>query len=79
MRLHVVFIILAVWLSSSQAAEYTYQASVIEVSGSLTLDTAIKLALGASPVIAIATREREAVEGVQVQAAVRPNPSVSSL
>ena len=79
MRLHVVFIILAVWLSSSQAAEYTYQASVIEVSGSLTLDTAIKLALGASPVIAIATREREAVEGVQVQAAVRPNPSVSAI
>ena len=79
MRLHVVFIILAAWLSSSQAAEYSYQASVIEVSGSLTLDTAIKLALEASPVIAIATREREAVEGVQVQAAVRPNPSVSAI
>lgn len=78
MRLHVVFMILVVWLSSSQAAEYSYQASVPPEPDNLTLDVAIKLALEASPVIAIATREREAMEGIQVQAAVRPNPSVSA-
>lgn len=78
MRLHVVFMILVVWLSSSQAAEYSYPASVPLEPDNLTLDVAIRLALEASPVIAIATREREAMEGVQVQAAVRPNPSVSA-
>jgi outer membrane protein, heavy metal efflux system len=44
----------------------------------LTLQEAINLATNASPQLAVATREREAIEGARTQAAVRPNPSIST-
>lgn len=44
----------------------------------LTLQRALSLAIEANPEIAVSLREREAVEGVKTQAAVRPNPSIST-
>ncbi|HLD09424.1 MAG TPA: TolC family protein, partial [Methylophilaceae bacterium] len=44
----------------------------------LTLQDALNLALSANPEIAVALREREAIEGVKTQAGARPNPSVSA-
>lgn len=79
MRTHVLFIILIGWLSNANAVENQYGiASGVEPVASLSLDAAIQLALDANPDIAIAKREREAVTGAQVQAAVRPNPSISA-
>ena len=77
MRLHVVFIVFLAWLSSAQATEYSYRPATIEPA-SLTLDAAIRLSLEANPAIAVTAREREAIEGAQIQAALRPNPSVSA-
>ena len=44
----------------------------------LTLKDALNLALNANPEIAVAMREREAIEGLKIQAATRPNPSLST-
>ncbi|WP_020168076.1 MULTISPECIES: TolC family protein [Methylotenera] len=44
----------------------------------LTLKDALNLALNANPEIAVAIREREAIEGIKAQAATRPNPSLST-
>lgn len=44
----------------------------------LTLQQAFDLALQANPEIAVALREREAMQGVQAQAAVRINPSLAT-
>lgn len=49
-----------------------------EPASPLTLEASLGLALRANPSIAVAQREREAVEGIRTQAAVRPNPSVST-
>lgn len=79
MRLHVLFIIILGWLPHAYAADVSYRvAPNTEQPTSLTLETAIQLALENNLEIAVARREREAVEGTQVQAAVRPNPSVSA-
>ena len=51
----------------------------IEASNGLTLQSALSLALEANPEISAAIREREANEGVVVQAGARPNPTVSAL
>lgn len=77
MRLHVVFIVFLAWLPNAQATEYSYRPATAEPA-SLTLDTAIRLSLEANPAIAVTAREREAIEGAQIQAALRPNPSVSA-
>jgi len=53
-------------------------AEVTEPSKKLTLRTALSLALQANPSLAVAKREREAIEGVKIQADVRPNPTVST-
>lgn len=53
--------------------------SVTEPSSSITLTDALNLALNANPEIIVATRERAAIEGARVQAAARPNPTVSAL
>lgn len=50
----------------------------IEPASALGLQDALKLALQANPEIAVALREREAIEGVRVQAGLRPNPSIST-
>ena len=52
---------------------------VIEPSSNITLRDALNLALNANPEIAVALREREAIEGVRRQAAARPNPTISGL
>jgi len=44
----------------------------------ITLKDALNLALSANPEIAVAMREREAIEGIKTQAATRPNPSIST-
>jgi len=76
------YLFFSLWLFSLPiCAEYqmpAYSQGTAEAAGSLTLANAIGLALQANPEISVANREREAIEGTQVQAAVRPNPSVSS-
>lgn len=52
---------------------------VTEPSSNITLTDALNLALNANPEIAVASRERTAIEGARVQAAARPNPTVSAL
>lgn len=79
MRAHVFIIIFITWLHNAYAMDDSYRtASTTERATSLSLETAIQLALDANPAIAVASREQEAVKGVQVQAAVRPNPSIST-
>jgi cobalt-zinc-cadmium efflux system outer membrane protein len=55
------------------------QVKSIEASNGLTLQSALTLALEANPEIFAAIREREAIEGVVIQAGTRPNPSVSAM
>lgn len=50
-----------------------------ESTDSLSLDAALSLSLNAHPDIAIALREREAMDGVQMQAGARPNPTISAM
>ncbi|HSH53451.1 MAG TPA: TolC family protein [Methylotenera sp.] len=64
--------LLLIGLSTSAIAETR------EPSGQLTLSDALSLAVNANPEIAVALREREAIEGMKTQAAVRPNPSIST-
>ncbi len=49
-----------------------------ENGSKLTLEDALNLSYNANPEIAVAIREREAIEGVKTQAAIRPNPSIST-
>lgn len=44
----------------------------------LTLQDALNLALNANPEIAVVLREREATQGMKLQATIRPNPSLSA-
>ncbi|ROH88090.1 TolC family protein [Pseudomethylobacillus aquaticus] len=64
---------------SVQAAQ-PYQTTISHAGDAqaLTLSDAIARAMQANPELAVASREREAITGVQVQAAVRPNPSIST-
>ncbi len=54
------------------------QAQAIEPIAGFTLQSALNLAMGANPEISAAIREREAIEGVVIQAGKRPNPSIST-
>ena len=63
----------------AQAETYEPSTSVVsEPADTLSLQEAMDLALNANAEIAIALREREAVEGMQMQAAARPNPVASA-
>lgn len=53
-------------------------AELTEPTSPLTLDAALQFALQANPSIAVAEREREAIDAGRLQAAVRPNPSIST-
>lgn len=64
--------LLLIGLSTSAVAE------IKEPIGQLTLQDALNLAINANPEITVALREREAIEGMKTQAAVRPNPSIST-
>ncbi len=50
-----------------------------EPTGTLTLSTAIDLALTANPELSAATNELRAVEGAVIQAGILPNPEISTL
>jgi cobalt-zinc-cadmium efflux system outer membrane protein len=79
MRTFCIFTIFLAALSSvSKADESTLSPGLIEPTGIVTFTDVLNLALSANPEIAVALREREAVDGVRVQAATRPNPSIST-
>ena len=75
--------LLIAYVSATEAAGYksfaTLSEGVTEPVGSITLNDALNLALSINLEISVALREREAIEGVRVQAAVRPNPVISAL
>lgn len=60
------------------ANRFAIGAELTESARQLTLEDAIALALQANPSFAVAEREREAINGTRVQAAIRPNPSIST-
>lgn len=60
------------------SSQLVISAELTESSSQLSLDNALGLALQANPSIAVAEREREAIDGTRVQAAIRPNPSIST-
>ncbi len=78
---------LAVTMAIATGAPYPRpagaQTSIARVAtnpaGTLTLEAAIDLALGASPILAVARRELEATEGAVVQGHARPNPQAAYL
>jgi cobalt-zinc-cadmium efflux system outer membrane protein len=53
-------------------------AEIKEPAEPLTLEAALSHALRANPEIAVVMREQEAIEGVKTQAAIRPNPTIST-
>lgn len=80
MRTFYIFSIFLVLLSSvAKADEYSLSSTLSEPTGSITLTDALNLALSANPDLSVVLREREAMDGVRVQAAARPNPSISTL
>lgn len=78
MRLFTLWIALILFSSSVSAADTYALAGKHEPAGILQLPEALKFAFDANPDIAVAMREREAMEGVRIQAGVRPNPSIST-
>ncbi len=60
------------------ASHLAISAELIEPANPLTLDAALGFALQANPNITVAERERDAIDGIRTQAAVRPNPSIST-
>lgn len=66
----VVLILLAIGKSASQAQEP-------DIPSRLTLDDAIRLAIGRNPLLSAARNEIEALEGDRIAASKRPNPVVS--
>ncbi|EEF26533.1 Cobalt-zinc-cadmium resistance protein czcC precursor, putative [Ricinus communis] len=61
------------------ADEHTFSSTLAEPEVNITLTEALRLALSANPDLSIVLRERDAMDGVRVQAATRPNPSISTL
>lgn len=56
----------------------TTYSSTVESTGPISLSAALELAMRASPDIAVAAREVEALEGTVLQAGIIPNPSVGA-
>ena len=80
MRTFYIFTIFLVSLSSiAKADESTAGSITTEPASSITLADALNLALSANPDLSVVLREREAMSGVRLQAATRPNPSISTL
>ena len=79
MRLCYLFLSFILFSIPVQAADYVaIQHAENQSLKLLSLSDSLDLALKANPDIAVAIREREAIEGVKVQAATRPNPFVST-
>src|SRR5687768_9177434 len=74
----VTLILLIPFAHAADQAVGTKETGQVETLSVLTLQDALKLALQANPEVAIALREREATEGMRVQAGVRPNPTLSA-
>lgn len=66
------------FITTAQADEVVLTPAA-EPSSNITLTDALNLALNANPEIAVALSERAAIEGTRLQAATRPNPTVSAL
>jgi len=80
MRIFYIFFIFLISVSSVvKADENTSGSTLMEPTGSITLTDALHLALSANPDLSVALRELEAIAGVRMQAATRPNPSISTL
>ncbi|MDP3210395.1 TolC family protein [Methylotenera sp.] len=79
MRTFYIFVIFLLALASlAKADENTSGSITTEPVSSITLTDALNLALNANPDIAVVLREREAIGGVRLQAATRPNPSITT-
>lgn len=65
-------------LSLCVFASIAVAADTKKPTAKLTLQEALSLALNANPELTVALREREAIEGVKMQAGVGPNPSIST-
>lgn len=79
MRTFYIFtIFLAILSTAAKADESPLSSGLIEPTGTVTLTDALNLALRANPELAVALREREAIEGIRVQSATRLNPSIST-
>lgn len=76
---YILTILLIAFSSVAKADDNTLGSVLIEPTGSITLTDALNLALSTNPNLSVALREREAMDGVRVQAATRPNPSISTL
>lgn len=72
------FMLFSVPLCAAEISTPALSGSASEPSAGLSLDVAISLALQANPELAIAISERDAVKGMQIQAATVPNPSLST-
>ena len=64
--------------NDSAATEIAATKSAVTTGTSLRLEQALERALNANAEIAVALREREAIEGMQAQAATRPNPTLTA-
>lgn len=88
MRITLVLFTVVLSLATARAAEFagsgpgmaagSVAPGIVEPATDLSFAEANRLALSANPDIAVAMREREALQGGRVQAGVRPNPSVSA-
>jgi len=74
MRTNYFFCCLLLGCTLLARAESQVPTTSSEASDGLSLQQAMDMALNANTEIAVALREREAVEGMQLQAAARPNP-----
>lgn len=78
MRLHYLVVILVLTSASVHAEQISFQNGESQSLRELSLADSFNLALDANPDIAVAIREREALDGTKLQAATRPNPYVSA-
>lgn len=70
------FILLSASVSAANDADF--QSTENQILKGLSLSDSLNLAFKANPDIAVAIREREAMAGTKLQAAIRPNPFVST-
>lgn len=76
--LWIYLILLALPASAADDSVFTSSPNHAGVDTAITLDQALQLALQSNPEIAVALQEREALQGLRLQAGFRPNPSVST-
>jgi cobalt-zinc-cadmium efflux system outer membrane protein len=57
---------------------HTASAEQLQNVNVISLQQALNLAMQGNPELAVSIREREAIDGVRMQASVRPNPSIST-